>query len=154
MKHETKIYPVPGDGHCLIYSWEIALMDSEKAQFEPSYDVLRSLINMEFQRSINKCTSFLVSRSSYEEVQKYLNEKIYSFEIGDIIINILANVTLTSAYVYVGGEGNEYIQSNLVAPRSRAINGEIHLFKRGKHYEPVVNRNSERKGIVKNKGLL
>ena len=83
-----------------------------------------------------------------------MNEKIYSFEIGDIIINILANVTLTSANVYVGGEGNEYIQSNLVAPRSRAINGEIHLFKRGKHYEPVVNRNFERKGTAKNKGLL
>ena len=46
--HGTKIYLVPGDGHCLIYSWEIALIDSEKAQFEPSYDVLRNLTNMEF----------------------------------------------------------------------------------------------------------
>ena len=151
--HDTKIYPVPGDGHCLICSWENALMDSEKVQFEPSYDALRNLINMEFQRNINEYTSFLVSRSPYEEVEKYLNEKSYSHEIGDIIINILANVTSTSAYIYEGGEGNEYIQSNFIAPRSRAINGEMQLFKRGEHYDPIVNRNFEKTGVVKNKGL-
>ena len=67
----------------------------------------------------------------YEEVQKYLNEKSYSHGIGDIIINILANVTLTSAYICVGAKGNYYIKSNIVAPRPRAINVEIHLFKRG-----------------------
>ena len=77
------------------YSWEIALMDYEKVQFEPSFDVLRNLINMEFQRNINKYARFLVSRSPYEEVQKYLNEKSYSHEIGDIIINPLnASVAL------------------------------------------------------------
>ena len=151
--HDIKIYPGPGDGHCLIYSWEFALMDSEKAQFEPSYDVLLNQINMEFRRNINDYTSFLVSRSPYEEVQKYLNEKSYSHEIGDIILNILVNVNSTSVYIYVGGKGNEYIQSNLIAPRSRAINGEFYLLKRGEHYEPIVNRNIERKGIVKNEGL-
>ena len=151
--HETKTYPVSGDGLCLIYSWEIALMDSEKVQFEPSYDVLRNLINMEFQRNIYEYTSFLVSRNPYEEAEKYLNGKSYSHEIGDIIINILANVTSTSAYIYVGGEGNEYILSNFVASRTSAINGEIHLIKRGEHYQPVVNVNFERKGIVKNKRL-
>ena len=127
--------------------------ESEKAQFEPPYDVSHSLIIMEFHRNINEYTSFLVSRSPYKEVQKHLNDKIYSHEICDIIINILANVTSTSAYIYVGGVGNEHIQSNFVAPRSRAINGEIHLFKRDEHYEPIVNRNFERKGILKNKGL-
>ena len=91
--HETKIYPVPGDGHYLIYSWKIALIDFEKAQLEPSYDILRNLINIVFQGKINEYTSFLVSKSPYEEVQKYLNEKSYSHDIGNIIINILANVT-------------------------------------------------------------
>ena len=60
---------------------------------------------------------------------------------------------LSSAYIYVGVEGNEYIQSNFVAPRSRAIKGEIHLLKSGENYELIVNRNFERKGIVKNKRL-
>ena len=151
--HDTKIYPVSGHGHCLIYSWKIVLIDSEKSQFQPSYVVLQNLINMKFQRNVNEYTSFLVSRSLYKEVQKYLNEKSYSHEIGSIVINILANVTSTSAYIYVGGEGNEYIQSSFVAPRSRPVDREIHLFKRGEHYEPIVKGNFERKGIVKNKGL-
>ena len=67
--------------------------------------------------------------------------------------NIIANVTSTSTYIYVGGEGNEYIQSNFAASRSRAINGKIHLLKRGEIYEPIVYRNFERKCIVKNKRL-
>ena len=51
---------------------------------------------------------------------------------------MLSNVSSTSAYIYVDGEGNE--QSIFVAPRSRAINGEIHLFKRVEHYELIVYR--------------
>ena len=50
---------------------------------------------MEFQRNKNEYVSFLVSRSPYEEVQKYLNEKSYSHEIGNIIINPL-NAVLPS----------------------------------------------------------
>ena len=108
---------------------------------------------MAFQRNVNEPTNFLVSRSPYEEIQKYLNEKSYSPEIGVIIINIPANVISTSAYIYVVGEGNEYIQSNLAESRSCAINGEMHLFKRSEHYEPIVNRNFERKIIDKNKRI-
>ena len=59
--HETKIHPVPGDGHCLIHSWEITLMDSEKAHFKPPFDVLHNLIIMEFQRNINEYTNFLAA---------------------------------------------------------------------------------------------
>ena len=98
-------------------------MDFEKVQFESSYNVLRNLINMAFQRNINEYTSFLASRSPYEEI-KYLNKKSYSPEISVININILANVTPTSACIYAGGEVNEYIQSNFVEPRSLAVNGE------------------------------
>ena len=71
------------------------MIDCEKAQFEPLFDVLRNVINMEFQRNINEHASFLVSRSPSEEVRKYLNEKSYSHEIDDIIINPLnASVAL------------------------------------------------------------
>ena len=70
-------------------------MDCEKVQFEPSSDILRNQINIEFQRNINEYVSFLVGRSLYEDLQKYLNEKSYSHEIGDIIINPLnASVAL------------------------------------------------------------
>ena len=115
----------------MIYSCEIALTDSEKAQFDSSDDALHSLINKEFQRNINEYTSFIVNRSPYEEVEKYLIENSCSHEIIDIIINALLNVTSTSAYINVGGGGNQYIQSNFVASRSCAINGGIQLSKRG-----------------------
>ena len=125
------------------------MMDSEKAQVRPSYNDLRYLINEEFQSNMHEYISFLTSRSLYEELLQYLNKKCYSHEISDIIINILANVTSTNAYIYVGEEGYGYIQSNFVEPRSCAVNGQIRLFKRGEHYEPIVNRNFERKVMVK-----
>ena len=112
-------------------------MDSEKAQVRPSYNDLRYLINEEFQSNMHEYISFLTSRSLCEEL------------LSDIIINILANVTSTNAYIYVGEEGYGYIQSNFVEPRSCAVNGQIRLFKRGEHYEPIVNRNFERKVMVK-----
>ena len=64
-------------------------MDCEKGQFEQPFDVLCNLINMELKRNINEYASFLLSRSPYEEVQNYWNEKSYSHEIGYIIINPL-----------------------------------------------------------------
>ena len=71
------------------------MVDCEKAQFEPSFDILRNLINMEFQSIINEYANFLASRSPYEEIQKYFNENSYSHEIDDIIINpINASVAL------------------------------------------------------------
>ena len=73
--------------------------------------------------------------------------------MGNIIINKLANITSTSAHIYVAGKENEYVQSKFLVPQSRAINKTIHLFKKGQYYEPIVNWNFERKGIVKNKGL-
>ena len=51
---------------------------------------------------------------------------------------MFSNVSSTGAYIYVDGEGNK--QSNFVASRSRAINGKIHLFKRGEHYELIIYR--------------
>ena len=64
---------------------------------------------------------------------------------------LLGKGSSTSAYIYVGGKGKEYIQTNFAAPRSRAINGEIHLFKRCEYYELIVNRNFNH--MVKNKRL-
>ena len=44
---------------------------------------------------------------------------------------LLALPRQASTYIYVGGEGNDYIQSNFVESWSRAISGEMHFFKRG-----------------------
>ena len=71
------------------------MVDCEKAQFEPSFDIFCNLINMEFQSIIDEYASFIASRSPYEEIQKYFNENSYSHEIDDIVINpINARVAL------------------------------------------------------------
>ena len=89
---------------------------------------------MEIKRNKDKYSSFLVSTNIDKDVKKYLLEKKYSSEIGDIIINVLANSTFTEAYIYKRNQSNEYIQTNFIEPREPAINGDIHLLRTGEHY--------------------
>ena len=107
----SKVVSVRGDGHCLIYAWEIALRASANSQFKPSYDILRSLIHMEFNKNLEKYCEFLVTENVNAAVAKYLNEKSYSQEIGDIIINALWNATSTAAFICTKSESNEFLQT-------------------------------------------
>ena len=43
---------------------------------------------MEFHNNKDKNSEFLVSDDIDKEIKKYLDEKVYSSEIGDIIVNI------------------------------------------------------------------
>ena len=109
-------------------------------QQKNSYDVLRNLIYMEFQNNKDKNSEFLVSDDIDKKIKKYLDEKIYSSEIGDIIANILANSTSTEAHIYKRNKENEFLQTNLIEPRGPAANGDVHLLKSGEYYEPIVPR--------------
>ena len=134
----TKVYDALGDGHCLVYSWEVALRGSNTTDFKPSYEALLCLIDMEVKRNEDKYSSFLVSTNIDKDAKKYLQEKKYSSEIGDIIINVLANSTSTEAYIYKRNQSNEYNQTNFIEPRQPAINGNVHLLGTGEHYQPIV----------------
>ena len=140
MLQTSKVYSVSGDGHCLLHSWEVALVASNKTKFKTSYDVLHNLIYMEFQNNKDRYSEFLVSDYIDKEIKKYLHEKIYSSEIGDIIFNILANSTSTEAHIYLRNKKNEFPQPNFIEPRGLAVNGDVHLLKSGEHYESVVPR--------------
>ena len=137
----SKVYDVLGDGHCLVYSWKVALRASNTTDFKPSYEALLCLIAMEVERNEDKYSSFLVSTNIDKDVKKYLLEKKYSSEIGDVIINFLANSTSTEAYIYKRNQLNEYIQTKFTEPRQPAINGDIHLLRTGEHYQPIVPGN-------------
>ena len=101
---------------------------------------MRSLINIEFNKNLEKYCEFLVTENVNAAVAKYLNEKSYSQEIGDIIINALSNATSTAAFIYAKSKSNEFLRINFIEPRTEAINGEIHLLKTEEHYEPIVVR--------------
>ena len=93
---------------------------------------------MEVKRNEDKYSSFLVSTNIDKDAKKYLQEKKYSSETGDIIINVLANSTSTEAYIYKRNQSNEYNQTNFIEPRQPAINGDVHLLGTGEHYQPIV----------------
>lgn len=71
----SKVVSVRRDGHCLIYAWEIALRASASSHFKLSYDILGSLIHMEFNENLKKYCEFLVTENVNAAVAKYLNEK-------------------------------------------------------------------------------
>ena len=56
---------------------------------------------MQFNKNLEKYCEFLVTENVNAAVAKYLNEKSYSQEIGDIIINALSNATSIAAYTKV-----------------------------------------------------
>ena len=134
----SKVYGVVGDGHCLVYSWEVVLRASNATDFKPSQEALLCLIDTKVKRNEDKYSSFLVSTNIDKDAKKYLQEKKYSSEIGDIIINVLANSTSTEAYIYKRNQSNEYNQTNFIEPRQPAINGDVHLLGTGEHYQPIV----------------
>ena len=89
-------------------------------------------------KNLEKYCEFLVIENVNAAVAKYLNEKSYSQEIGNIIINALSNATSTAAFIYTKSKSNEFLQTIFIEPRIEVINGEIHLLKRAEHYELIV----------------
>ena len=103
--------------------------------------MLRKLIYMEFQNNKDKYSEFLVSDDIDKEIKKCLLEKTYFSEIGDIIVNILANSTSTEAHIYTRNKENEFLQTAVngdVRLLKSAANGDVHLPKSGEHYQPIV----------------
>ena len=101
----SKVYDVLGDKHCLVYSWEVTLRASNTTNFKPWYEALFCLIDMEVKRNEDKYSSFFVSTNIGKDVKKYLLEKKYSSEIGDII-DVFANSNSTEAYTYKSNQSN------------------------------------------------
>ena len=60
---------------------------------------------MEIKRNKDKYSSFWVSTNIDKDVKKYLLEKKYSSEIGDIIDDF-ANSNSTEAYTYKSNQSN------------------------------------------------
>ena len=65
------------------------------------------MIDKEFRGNYEQYSEFLVNKDINKELRKYVEEKSYSREIGDIIIKILINASSTGVTIYrrdiVGG---------------------------------------------------
>ena len=136
---DYKIIKAPSDGHCMIHAWAIALENSREIQNKPKYKQLWSLIDHEFRKNNERYKNFISNTTNFaEEVYKYLQHRNYASEVGDMVLQALANVTEISAMIYTeGGEGIP-VKSSIIEPISGQSNGLINLLKKGQHYDVIV----------------
>ena len=152
MHHELpdrfSIIEVPGDGHCIFYSWEIALNVSSTSGFKPKYTSLLDLARIEFLTNQDHYKPFFTETTvNYgDEIDKTLVDKDYGNGIADMMANALSNSTKTTAVIWQK-ENDQLVQRNIINPAFGAnpVNGVIHLLRDGQHYEPIVERHH--KGI-------
>uniref|UniRef100_A0A7M5XM26 OTU domain-containing protein n=1 Tax=Clytia hemisphaerica TaxID=252671 RepID=A0A7M5XM26_9CNID len=133
---------VPGDGHCIFYSWEISLTASSTSKFKPTYTSLLDLVRMEFLTNQDNYKPFFFGQKDYnDEIKQTLDNKSYANCISDMMANALSNTTKTTAVVWEK-ENGQLVQRNVIIPALDAnpVNGIIHLHKEGQHFEPIVKR--------------
>ena len=145
---QYSIIEVPGDGHCLFYTWEIAMAASETTKLRPAYASLLDMVRMEFVMNQEIYKPFFYGEPSNYiiEVNKTLDDKSYANPVSEMMVNVLANTTRSTAVIWEK-DGSEMVQRNIITPANGAdaVNGIIHLHKENQHYEPIVER--QQKGL-------
>ena len=140
--HASSIYEiikVPRDGHCIIHAWKIALQNSREIRNQPFYTQLYGSIYDEFTKNINRYSNFVTDITDFaKEVHNYLQHGDYASDIGDLILQALANVTEISAMIYTEDELGKSVQSSYIEPINGQSKGLINLLKRGQHYDVIV----------------
>ena len=97
------------------------------------------MIYQEFTENINHYRSFVQDTTDIEkEVQKYLQDKDYASNVGDMVLNALANATETSATLFTKDGERTLVQSSYVEPYSGQSENLINLLKSGQHYDVIV----------------
>ena len=122
----------------MIHAWNIGLAKS-RGTSELDHKQLCELIHQEFAENINYYRNFVQDTTEIEkEVQKYLQDKNYASEVGDMVLNALANATETSATIFQEDGERTLVQSSYVKPHSGQSKDEINLLKTGQHYDVIV----------------
>ena len=121
----------------MLHAWDIALEYSKEIQNKKNYNQLCSLLRHEFTE--NSENNFISNTTNIaEEVHKYLQDRNYASELGDLVLQALANATEISAMIYEeDGEGIP-VQSSIVKPINGQSKGLIKLLKKGQHYDVIV----------------
>lgn len=134
-----EVIKAPSDGHCMIHAWRIALENSREIRNKPTYTQLCESVRDEFMKNINHYSKFVPDTTNFtEEVLKYLEDKNYASDIGDLVLPALANVTKTFAMIYTEEEVGKTVQSSSIEPINGQSKGRINLLKRGQHYDAIV----------------
>lgn len=74
-----------------------------------------------------------------KEIAKYIKDKIYSHQVGDMVINALSNATNVAVYINKKEDNGDIFQLAYLSPNTpNLVANEIHLLKSGEHYEPMI----------------
>ena len=123
----------------MIHAWKIALQNSREVQNKPFYTQLYNLIHNEFTKNIDHYSNFVLDTTDFaKEVHNYLQHGDYASDIGDLVLQALANVTEISAVIYTEDELGKPVQSSYIEPINGQSKGSISLLKRGQHYDVIV----------------
>ena len=143
-----KVIKAPADGHCMIHAWNMALERSQGTN-QPDYKHLCNLISQEFKKNINWYRKFVSDTTDIaKELQKYLQDKHYASDVGDLVLYALANSTETSAMIFKEDGERKAVLCSSVEPSSGQSNNLIKLLKSGQHYDVIVFENSGKKSNI------
>ena len=123
----------------MIHAWKIALQNSREILNKPFYTNLYNSIYDEFTKNITRYSNFVPDTTDFaKEVHNYLHHKDYASDIGDLVLQALANATEISAMIYTEDELGKAVQSSYIKPINGQSKGLINLLKRGQHYDVII----------------
>ena len=122
--------PVRPDGHCLLYSWEIAT--------GTSIEHLKQMIM--FEHSNDPC--YENASVTAAELQTYITTNTFDLQSIDAVVDMLSNAFAATVYII---DSNDEHSTNAwkISPRSDTHTHPIFLLKIGSHYDALVCNQAE-----------
>jgi len=125
--HELGLHkmPVRPDGHCLLYSWEIAT--------GTSLEHLKQMIMFEHSSD----PRYENAGVSAAELQTYITTNTFDLQSIDAVVDMLSNAFAATVYII---DGTDELSTSTwkIFPRSVTHTHPIFLLKTGSHYDALV----------------
>jgi hypothetical protein len=141
LKKSLKLEPAPtkADGHCLLYAVANQL-DAESDNIW-NYQSLKDAIKTEGIKNKHKYANF-IEKSSGDLVSlmnTYINEKLFDHAAGDLIPQIISNVTRKQIHIF--NERDNGIWKTIVQPTTNVLPNSqpVHIHRKSDHYSALLN---------------
>ena len=128
---------VPGDGHCIINSFALALEDIQFQGFDITTEELIARIKAEVMSNIDFYAPFVGDLDLVAELDDYLSYKRYNSSLVDLMLHVLASFTKVSILVFYVHLGN--VRNVLIPPKDGPAGQMVHLAKVGQHYDAILD---------------
>ncbi len=130
-----KIFKVPADGHCLIYSFLVAVYGNYN-----QYDQILTSIKQELVNNINKWIEYTPYCSNhqiyYDSIKEYLNNKVWDSTLCDIMLNCLSKILKTK--VKICQVENNHLKMLRIQSYESNYQRTIHIKFESYHYDALV----------------